>query len=144
MRPVIRSPTVALIAVAGAACSSLPHGQASSCLGEDPYIANQRSEWTRIVAGEDTASTRLRAAFKLLPATSREVVLVTDEKLCSRAAAAFGHAIGTAADPKRPVWVLELGPHRYFVADGWRKSSDRYVAVIFDESFQHLSTMLTS
>ena len=118
--------------------------QNSSCLGEHSYITDQRIQLTRTVTGSDTASARVRGAFKLLPATAADVTLVTDDAVCSRAAQAFVDAVGQTGAPVRPVWVPRLGPQRYFVADGRRRgSSQGYIAVIFDEQFEALQKVLT-
>jgi hypothetical protein len=115
----------------------------SNCLGEHSYIADQRTELTRVVTGTDTTSVRIRNAFGLIPASASDVSLITDETVCTQAAQAFVSSIGSPGDPVRPVWVLKLGPDRYFVADGFRKSSGRFVAVIFDGSFVQKRTLLT-
>jgi hypothetical protein len=133
-----------LVVAAAVACAPLKAQSPSSCLGEHSYIANQRTQLSRTVSGSDTASARLRAAFGLLPASASEVVLVTDEAVCAQAAQVLVASIGREGDPVRPVWVLKLGADRYFVADGVRKSSGRYVAVIFDGTFTKKRTLLTS
>ena len=75
--------------------------------------------------------------------TRSDVSLITDDGVCSQAAQAFLSSLGHAGDPIRPVWVLKVGPDRYFVADGFRKSSGRYIAMIFDANFVQRRTLLT-
>jgi hypothetical protein len=132
------------LVVAAAACTPLRAQSPSSCLGDHAYIANQRTELTRVVTGSDTTSARGRAALSLLPASGSEVALVVDQAVCAQAAQALVAAIGREGDPVRPVWVLKLGTDRYFVADGVRMSSGRYVAVIFDSNFAMKRALLTS
>jgi hypothetical protein len=132
------------ICVATLACLGHLGAQPSgSCLGENSYIKAQRTEVTGIVAGSDTTSVRLRAAYDLPAASATEVSLIGDEAVCAQAAQALRSSIGLQGDPVRPVWVLKLGPQRYFVADGVYSSSGRYVAVLFDANFVQKRTLLT-
>jgi hypothetical protein len=66
--------------------------------------------------------------------SAASVSFVMSETVCDDAARAWAALVGPDA-AVAPVWVIAVGPTRYFVFDVRRRSGRRTIAALFDETF---------
>lgn len=114
-----------------------PSASAQNPCGRSSSLADREaSSFGRIASGTDTASARLRSAFRLDQIyTASAVYLVPDTLVCRRAANAYAAALSFTDSPSLPVWVIRLGSTRYVVFNLAHSNTNGSVQVVFDSAF---------
>jgi hypothetical protein len=135
---------LAIAATAAVTNSCAPPAQAqagSMCQPATHSIARTKRRWvTDIVTGADSVNSRLRASYNLLATPVAEVTIVTDELICSKAAAAMATWLNR---PQHPVWVIRAGPQRYVVYDGYELQPDGFTpTAVLDQNFGFLKGLV--
>lgn len=137
MNSVIFSVVLALIPGIAAA-------QSVGCLAATHAHPIHHREWfAGIVTGTDATAIKGRAVFGLSALPDSAVVIVTDSTTCALAAEKLVQALG-APTVLQPVWVVRIGPDRFWVSDGRRRTGERYTSVLFDNAYQVITVLVTS
>lgn len=124
----------ALVVMFGLLIPSMSAAQTSpSCLtgDEGEGLVIHLKEWMTVT---DTADVRLRNTVYRIPVVDTAAVqLVTDARICARAAAAYPD---TTAD--RPVYVVALGREGYAVLDPSDMAGEFRTVILFDRQWKEI------
>jgi hypothetical protein len=94
-----------------------------------------------LASGLTRADSSFRALVGIPQMSATSVSFVASETVCGEAARAWAALVGPDA-AVRPVWVIAVGPTRYYVFDVRRRTVGGTVVTIFDETFARIVDVL--
>jgi hypothetical protein len=123
------------------ASSKAATGQVSPCLPNDSGATTLVRYVTRIVSSTDSAVAALRASLGLNNVNASQVTVITSGTTCTQARQAVDSLANTPNSSRR-MYVVKAGSKRFFVRDPYATAGEWTPALLFDNKWAFIKSLL--
>ena len=135
---------IMMLFVAVAAISrvdSRSHAATARC-STGPLATQAKETFSKLVSDTSSESKKGRSRLQLPKLNKDSVTVVTNDSLCSVAAARhFKTVLGDTSSFRAPVTLIRVGSTRYVIEDGRSRAGEYFLYFIYDNNWQPIGTL---